>query len=237
MSFRLALRAGLACAAFAITVALGASQPTFSQSLAQSPTPTPAQNSPQGPAPTPPTAAAPAAPVAPEQIAPPTTPAQPGDVFGQDTTLAARTMIYVKGTGTWDKTFEIVTASLKKIKTYLDKEGIKPDGLPMTIFTASDDNGFDYEIGIPIAAPPNNPPHGEFAVGRTPDGAALKFVYRGSYDDLDNTYETITDYLDDKRLDAKEMVEEYVTDPVTTDAKKLVVNVYVLIKPPDTSPG
>jgi effector-binding domain-containing protein len=234
MSFRLALRAGLACAAFAITVALGASQPTFSQSLAQGPTPTPAQTSPQGPAPTPPTAVAP---VAPEQIAPPTTPAQPGDVFGQDTTLTARTMIYVKGTGTWDKTFEIVAASLKKIKTYLDKEGIKPDGLPMTIFTASDDNGFDYEIGIPIAAPPNNPPHGEFAVGQTPDGAALKFVYRGSYDDLDNTYETITDYLDEKRLDAKEMVEEYVTDPLTTDAGKLVVNVYVLIKPPDTSPG
>ena len=129
-------------------------------------------------------------------------------------------MIYVKGTGTWDKTFDIITTSLKKIKTYLDKEGIKPDGLPMTIFTASDDNGFDYEIGIPIAAPPKNPPHGEFAIGQTPDGAALKFVYRGSYDDLDNTYETITDYLDEKRLDAKEMIEEYVTDPLTADAEQ-----------------
>ena len=83
----------------------------------------------------------------------------------------------------------------------------------MTIFTASDDNGFDYEVGVPIAAPPNNPPRGEFAIGQTPDGAALKFVYRGSYDDLDNTYETITDYLDEKRLNAKEMIEEYVTDP------------------------
>ena len=142
---------------------------------------------------------------APEQIAPGSTPAQPGDVFGEDTTLTAQPMIYVKGSGTWDKTFDIITTSLKKIKTYLDKEGIKSDGLPMTIFTASDDNGFDYEIGVPIAAAPKNPPHGEFALGQTPDGAALKFVYRGSYDDLDNTYEAITDYLDDKRLDAKEM--------------------------------
>ncbi len=232
MSFGLALRAGLAGAAIAMTIALGVSQPASAQNPAQSPAPAPAQTSPQSPAP--PAAAAPAAP---EQIAPPSTPAQPGDVFGEDTTLTARTMIYVKGSGTWDKTFEIITASLKKIKTYLDKEGIKPAGPPMTIFTSSDDNGFDYEIGVPIAAPPNNPPHGEFSVGQTPDGAALKFVYRGSYDDLDNTYETITDYLDEKRLDAKEMVEEYVTDPLTTDAKKLVVNVYVLIKPPDTSPG
>lgn len=230
MSFRLA-RAGFAGAALAVILACGVLQPAF----AQSPAPAPAQTTPQNPAPTPP--ASTTAPAAPEQIAPASTPAQPGDVFGQDMTLTARTMIYVKGTGTWDKTFDIITASLKKIKTYLDKEGIKPDGLPMTIFTASDDNGFDYEIAVPIAAPPKNPPHGEFAIGQTPDGAALKFVYRGSYDNLDNTYETITDYLDEKRLDAKEMVEEYVTDPLTGDANKLVVNVYVLIKLPDTSPG
>jgi effector-binding domain-containing protein len=230
MSFRLALRAGLAGAALAIAVS---GVPQFAS--AQSPTPAPAQTPPQSPAPTPPAAAT--APAPPEQIAPPSTPAQSGDVFGQDTTLTARTMIYVKGSGTWDKTFDIITSSLKKIKTYLDKQGIKPDGLPMTIFTSSDDNGFDYEIAVPIAAPPKDPPHGEFAIGQTPDGAALKFVYRGSYDDLDNTYETITDYLDEKRLDAKEMIEEYVTDPLTSGAKKLVVNVYVLIKPPDASPG
>jgi effector-binding domain-containing protein len=216
--------AGVALAAILLAAILGRglSQAAF----AQSPGPAPAQTQPQNPAP-----------AAPEQIAPGATPAQPGDVFGENTTLTARPMIYVKGSGTWDKTFDIITTSLKKIKTYLDKEGIKSDGLPMTIFTASDDNGFDYEIGVPIAVAPKNPPHGEFALGQTPDGAALKFVYRGSYDDLDNTYETITDYLDEKRLDAKEMIEEYVTDPLSGDAGKLVVNVYVLIKPPDPSPG
>jgi len=230
MSFHLA-RAGLVAAALVAILACGAPQ----AALAQSPAPAPAQTQPPNPASTPPDAVP--APAAPEQIAPGSTPAQPGDVFGQDMTLTARPMIYVKGSGTWDKTFDIITGSLKKIKAYLDKEGIKPDGLPMTIFTASDDNGFDYEIAVPIAAAPKNPPHGEFAIGQTPDGAALKFVYRGSYDDLDNTYETITDYLDEKRIDAKEMIEEYVTDPLTGDADKLVVNVYVLIKPPGTSPG
>jgi effector-binding domain-containing protein len=236
MPFRLARAgvAGVALAAILLAAILdqGLSQAAFAQS------PAPAQTQPPNPAPAPPAAATtPAAPAAPEQIAPGATPAQPGDVFGENTTLTARPMIYVKGSGTWDKTFDIITMSLKKIKTYLDKEGIKSDGLPMTIFTASDDNGFDYEIGVPIATAPKNPPHGEFALGQTPDGAALKFVYRGSYDDLDNTYETITDYLDEKRLDAKEMIEEYVTDPLSGDAGKLVVNVYVLIKPPDPSPG
>ncbi len=101
----------------------------------------------------------------------------------------------------------------------------------MTIFTATDDNGFEYQAAVPIAEAPKNPPHGDIAMGQSPQGQALKFVHRGSYDDLDNTYEAITNYLDDKRMEAKDMfIEEYVTDPVTADSKKLVVNVYVLIK-------
>ena len=187
---------------------------------------------------TPSFAQTPVPPNTPTQISPPTTPSQAGDVFGEDATLAAKTIVYVKGTGTWDKAFEIIKGSLKKINTYLDKEGIKPDGMPMTIFTATDDTGFDYEAAVPIATPSKDPPRGEFAIGRSPEGQALKFVHRGSYDYLDNTYEAITNYLDDKRLEAKDMfIEEYVTDPATTDAKKLVVNVYVLIKSGQSSPG
>jgi effector-binding domain-containing protein len=165
-------------------------------------------------------------------------PAQPGETFGEDAALPAKTIIYVKGSGTWDKAFETISGSFKKIKPYLDKEGIKPDGLPMTIFTATDDTGFEYEAAVPIEAPPKNPPHGDLVVGQSPEGKALKFVHRGSYDDLDNTYEAITNYLDDKRLEAKDMfIEEYVTDPATSDAKKLIINVYVLLKPGQASPG
>jgi len=216
MSFCLALR-GIA-GALAVTAALAASQPAWAQA------PAPAQ--------------VPQAPAAPEQNAPAATPAQPGDTFGENTALSAKTIVYVKGSGSWDKAFDTISASLRKIRTYLDKEGIKPDGLPMTIFTATDDTGFDYEAAIPIAAAPKNPPHGDIQLGQSPQGQALKFVHRGSYDDLDNTYEAITNYLDDKRLEAKDMfIEEYVTDPVSADANKLVVNVYVLIKPPGTSPG
>ncbi|HET8918574.1 MAG TPA: GyrI-like domain-containing protein [Xanthobacteraceae bacterium] len=172
------------------------------------------------------------------QSAPQNAPAPAGDAFGEDAALTAKTIVYVKGSGTWDKAFDIISGSFKKIKTYLDKEGIKPDGLPMTIFTATDDTGFDYQAAVPIAAPPKNPPHGELAVGHSPEGKALKFVHRGSYEDLDNTYEAITNYLDDQRLEAKDMfIEEYETDPATTDAKKLVVHVYVLIKTGQPSPG
>jgi effector-binding domain-containing protein len=163
--------------------------------------------------------------------------AQPGDAFAESTTLPAKTIIYVKGTGNWDKAFEILSSSFRKLKAYADKEGLKADGLPMTIFTATDDTGFTYQAAIPLAEAPKNPPHGEIALGQSPNGAALKFVHRGSYDALDNTYEAITNYLDDKRIEAQDLfIEEYVTDPATTDANKLVVNVYVLVKS-GQSPG
>ena len=48
---------------------------------------------------------------------------------------------------------------------------------------------------------------------------------------MDDTYEAITNYLDEKRLESKDMlIEQYVTDPASADEKNLVVNVFVPIK-------
>jgi len=163
--------------------------------------------------------------------APPATAAPSGEPFGEDTTLTAKTIVYLKGSGTWDNAFQTITSSFKKLQAYTDKEGLKADGLQMTIFTSTDDTGFQFQAAVPIAEPPKNPPHGDIALGQSPEGHALKFIHHGTYDDLDNTYEAITNYLDDKRLEAKDMfIEEYVSDPVTADPKKLTIDVYVLLK-------
>ena len=157
--------------------------------------------------------------------------AQANDPFGEETTLTAKPIVYLKGTGTWDNAFETITNSFKTLKTYITKEGLKIDGQSMTIFTATDDTGFQFQAAIPVAEAPKTPPKGEIAVGTSPEGRALKFVHRGSYDGLDNTYEAITNYLDDHKLEAKDMfIEQYLTDPLSADEDHLVVNVYVLIK-------
>ena len=161
----------------------------------------------------------------------PVTAAPSAEPFGEETTLTAKPVISVKGSGTWENAFQTITGAFKKLKAYADKEGVKIDGMPMTVFTSTDDTGFQYQASMPIAEAPKNAPHGEITLGQSPDGRALKFIHHGSYDDLDNTYEAITNYLDEKRLEAKDMfVEEYVTDPLTADPKKLTVNVYVLLK-------
>ena len=50
------------------------------------------------------------------------------DPFGEETTLTAKPIVYVKGTGNWDNAFETITKSLKTLKAYIDKEGLKTDG-------------------------------------------------------------------------------------------------------------
>jgi effector-binding domain-containing protein len=190
--------------------------------------------SPRAQTPPPATAPAPAAPPAAAPATPATSPstgAQSSEPFGEDATLTAKTIVYLRGTGTWDNAFETISGSFRKLKAYADKEGLKPAGLPMTVFTATDDTGFQYQAAIPVTEAPKNPPHGDMGVGQSPEGHALKFIHHGSYDDLDNTYEAITNYLDEKRLEAKDLfIEEYVTDPLTADPKKLTVNVFVLLK-------
>jgi effector-binding domain-containing protein len=173
----------------------------------------------------------PAAPAAPAPVAPEGIQTKPGDSFGEDVTLTAKPIVYVKGTGAWDSAFATISTALKKVEAYADKAGLKADGLPMTIFTATDDHGFDYQAAIPLAQPPKDTPRGEIFFGQSPDGRALKFVHRGSYEAMDDTYEAITNYLDEKRLESKDMlIEQYVTDPASADGKNLVVNVFVPIK-------
>jgi effector-binding domain-containing protein len=155
-------------------------------------------------------------------------PTQSIDPFGQEVTLTGHPIVYVAGSGTWDKAFDTLLEAFKKVNAYLDKAGLKASGPVMAIYTSTDDTGFDFKAAVPIAQLPKEPAPAGLALGQSPEGKMFKFVHRGSYDAMNQTYEAITNYLDDKGVDAQDMlIEEYVTDPLATPEDKLVVNVYV----------
>jgi effector-binding domain-containing protein len=156
---------------------------------------------------------------------------QPGDAFGEEVMLTEQTIIYVAGSGKWDNAFETIVNAFKTVNDYLTKAGIKPSGPPMTIYTATNDTSFQFQAALPLAEAPKDKPAGDITVGKTTAGRAFKFIHRGSYDDMDTTYDAITNFLDEKQLDATGLfVEKYLTDPVTTAEDKLVVEVYVPVK-------
>jgi effector-binding domain-containing protein len=199
-----------------------AASPTATPAPAPSATPVPPPAETKSPADTPAAAQTPAP--------PPIAPVQTADPFGEQFTLEPKKVVVMKGTANWDAAFDTLIESFKALTALLDKQGIKASGNSMIVYTSTDDTGFTFLAEIPVEQDPKNLAK-DMSMGKSPDGKALKFVHRGSYDNMDNTYEAITNHLDDKKLEAKDtFIEEYITDPLKTAEDKLVINVYVPLK-------
>jgi effector-binding domain-containing protein len=200
-------------------------QPAASPSASPSAAPAPATSATPAPAATPAPVASPSA-----APSPPAAAVQAADPFGEAFTLEPRKVVIMKGTANWDAAFDTLIESFKALTALLDKQGIKSTGNSMIVYTSTDDTGFTFLAEIPVEQDPKNLTK-DMSIGKSPDGKALKFVHRGSYDNMDNTYEAITNHLDDKKLEAKDtFIEEYITDPLKTAEDKLVINVYVPLK-------
>jgi effector-binding domain-containing protein len=162
---------------------------------------------------------------------PPAITVAPDDPFGEQVTMIEKTIVYFEGSGQWDSAFETIVAAFKSVYGAIEKLGAKPDGAPMTIYTATDDTGFQFQAAVPVAQAPASSPDGHIKIGKSPTGTALKFVHRGSYDEMDSTYEAIAHHLDERRLEAKDLfVEQYMKDPITTPDDDLVIEIYVPLK-------
>jgi effector-binding domain-containing protein len=218
-------------AALCVAPALAQSPAPAASTPAPAPSATPAPT-PAAPTPPPAEAKSPAdSPAASESPAPPpATSVQTADPFGEQTVLEPKKVVILKGNANWDSAFDTLIESFKVLSALLDKQSIARAGNPMIVYTSTDDTGFTYMAEIPIDQEPKNLTK-DMSIGKSPEGKALKFVHRGSYDNMDNTYEAITNHLDDKKLEAKDtFIEEYTTDPLKTAEDKLVINVFVPLK-------
>ena len=159
-------------------------------------------------------------------------PAPAKEPFGVEVTLAPKTIVFVTGNGSWENALETLQDAFKSVYAYLDKQGIKRTGPPMTIYTDFDDTNFTFQAAVPIAEVPKDPPKGDMATGQTPAGKSVRFAYKGSFHQMEDTiYNAIPEYLDEKQLDPSgTFIEEYQTDPVTTPEDKFDIQIFVLLK-------
>ncbi len=151
--------------------------------------------------------------------------------FGVEVTLPEKTIVYLSGSGTWDTAYETLVEALRTVFEFVEKRGLKPDGDSMMIYTGADDTGFEYKAAVPIMGTFDNPPKGDLAVGPAPSGKAYKFVHRGAYDGMENVYEAITNFFDEKNIQPGEFfIERYITDPRTAREDELVIEVIFPVK-------
>ncbi|QTL04178.1 GyrI-like domain-containing protein [Aquabacter sp. L1I39] len=135
------------------------------------------------------------------------------------------------GQASWENGFEIIVGSLKAISAELDRLGLKRDGDVMVLYTSSDDAGFEFEAQIPFSGTTQDKPKDGMTLGASFSGKVLKFTHHGSFADMDETYESIANYLDNKNLQAQDAyVEKYLTDPMTTTPDALDVDIFVPLK-------
>ena len=232
---------------FAISAAV-VSQAGFAQQAPAAPPAAPAPTAPSPAPATPPAAQPPAVPSSPAPAAKPAeapsatnpAPAAPEGAApsgegstGETVDLPGRPFVYIEGKADKDEIYSSILNSLSLVKRDMDKANLAPAGRPLAVFVESDDTGFKYHAGYPIAAAPEGKSSLSDAVkiGQTPSGKAMRFEHQGAYGDIDATYDAITAYLDDKGIDAQDtFIEEYANDVKDADDPTLQVNIYVLLK-------
>lgn len=191
--------------------------------------PAPATPSPNATVPAPPPAAAPLP--APDAAAPQKQP--PDTSISQTLDVPARPAIIVSGKSTWDDGFKTIMADFARLNEVLAKAKVTATAHPLAVFTETDDNGFSFSAEIPLDAAP---PAGldlpaDVKIGETPSGKAMRFQHRGSYEEIDSTYEAITAYLDEKGLEARNLfAEDYLNQVKTPDDGTLEIDIYVFLK-------
>jgi effector-binding domain-containing protein len=225
-----------AVASFVAAAAAAASCGGFAQETPATP---PAPQTPAAPptAPAVPEAAKPGEPTAPAapEAAKPSEPAAPsGEAStGETVDLPPRPFAYIDGKADRDEIYSAIIGSLGLVKRDMDKANLAPAGRPLAVFVESDDTGFKYHAGYPLASAPEGRSTLSDAVkiGETPSGKAMRFEHQGAYGDIDATYDAITAYLDEKGVDAQDsFIEEYANDVKDPDDPTLQVNIYVLLK-------
>ncbi len=147
--------------------------------------------------------------------------------------LKARPTVALAGTAEWDEGMRALADAMEKLRVEMDKAGLEPAGKPFAVFVETDDKGFRFEAMVPLAALPEPAPslQNGLRIATSPAGKTMKFEHRGSYDEIDTTYEAITAYLDEKGLEAQNLfVEEYLSLPKSSDEDGAQVDIYVFLK-------
>jgi effector-binding domain-containing protein len=147
--------------------------------------------------------------------------------------LKGRPAVALAGSADWDDGMHAIADAIDRLRVEMSKAGLEPAGNPLAVFVETDDKGFRYEAMIPLASQPETAPvlSNGVRIATSPAGKTMKFEHRGSYDEIDTTYEAITAYLDEKGLEAQNLfVEEYLNLPKTSEDEGAQVDIYVFLK-------
>jgi len=161
----------------------------------------------------------------------PVIPGAPQHLAPQDVVVAPQPVLVLAGSATWDDAYDKLVESLKAANAELARLGLARAGDTFVAYTSSDDLGFEYEIQIPFSGTTTLKPEGGMKLGGSFAGRAIRFTHKGSFADMDQTYEQIANYLDEKNITSDDLyIEQYRTDLATTPPDALTIDILVPVQ-------
>lgn len=123
---------------------------------------------------------------------------------------------------------------------FIARHALVAAGPPRTIYTKYGKDSVTLTVAMPLSEPASASTDGDIKVETLPGAHALRFVHRGPYERLSETYGHIDRWLRDRggiKTDAdwaaySPMWEEYLNDPSTTPPDELETRIYLTLRPP-----
>ncbi|MGQ3671322.1 GyrI-like domain-containing protein [Xanthobacter sp. TB0136] len=158
----------------------------------------------------------------------PLAPSDPHAFRPVETTLDPLPVLVLSGTASWDDAYDSLVKAFRTLDEEREKLGLKRAGEQIVVYQSSDENGFEFEAQLPFSGATTGKPSGNIRLGASHAGKVFIFRHNGSFADMDNTYELIANYLDEKNVEAKDLyLERYRTDLVTSRPEALEIEVIV----------
>ncbi len=133
----------------------------------------------------------------------------------------------ISGQSTWDRGFETLSSAFERLTAEADRRGVKVAGRPLTVFIETDEwrsatrRCSRSTARLKPAARPTS-------AGADPHRPRAALRPSRPFDDIEQTYEGITAYLDAKGVVVRDQfVEEYLNPLRDSSEANFDVNIYV----------
>ncbi len=157
------------------------------------------------------------------------------DLEAETTESAARPIAYVSGqSGRAPEEVQAAFAdSYGQVMGFLGKHKLQPGGAPIAINKAwSEEEGYVFDAGMPLSSAPEVELDEDSAVqiGETYAGSALKVTHKGSYAEMEASFDKADAYLAAHGLEqTSPSWTEFVSDPGSTPEEELITHIYIPI--------
>ena len=148
--------------------------------------------------------------------------------------VAAQNILYVTTARSQDPADITLAMSeaYAEISGFMNQNGITMNGQPMAITRAWEGGGYRFDAAIPVDFIPLNLT-GNIESGVSPEGAAVRAVHHGAYDQLTPTYAKLAAYISAHGLRQGPVSwEHYISDPGSTTQTEIITHVYIMLEQP-----